>query len=302
MSAHTSAQACPKARSGCRWNTRITASVSRRPTSAARASAIAGPSDPESAGVRARIQLDIPEPPFDRDRLQRRGRSTSRRLLRHPSRNDVQSERFPRQRAFRLRAGCSGYRRIDSGPPGFLRPKRVFAVLADILRHRTYFENGSMLNAGVAYTCENNYNFFYPDREELVRMATVPVHSQIILSPRYALQCTAEYQYFKETLYSRDWFSNGSSPRSFTGASLNFSVVAELLGATRRIPRKKLGVRIGELAFPLAAVYRDRLWRSRGGMSCTNGICRFVQRSRDSAHRDEQFLAEVHHHMRGEPI
>ncbi len=175
---------------------------------------------------------------------------------------------------------AGGYRRIDSGPSWLPSTEKEYSpywqIYSDI---EHYFENGSMLNAGVAYTCENNYNFFYPDREELVRMATVPVHSQIILSPRYALQCTAEYQYFKETLYSRDWFSNGILTLGLSRApSLNFSVVAELLEGNAKDSQKKNWV-YGSASWR----FRSRQYieigygEARGGMSCTNGICRFVQ-------------------------
>ena len=173
-----------------------------------------------------------------------------------------------------------GYRRIDSGhswlPSTGKEYSPYWQVYSDI---EHFFKNGSSLTAGAAYTCENNYNFYYPEKEEIVRMATVPIHSQIILSPRYALQCTAEYQYSQETQYSHSWYSDGILTLGLSQApSLNFSVVAEVLEGNAKYSEKKTWV-YGSMSYR----FRSRQYvelgygETRGGMSCTNGICRFVQ-------------------------
>ncbi|MHB9027919.1 MAG: DUF6029 family protein [Candidatus Latescibacterota bacterium] len=174
----------------------------------------------------------------------------------------------------------AGFNRVKDGPSWLPSVRKEYSpywqVYGDI---EHFFENGSSVTAGAGYTYENNYNSFYPELEEVQRMATVPLHTQIILSSLYSLQCSAEYQYFQEALYSRTWYSNGILSLGIARSPwLNFSVTAELLEGNVRFSEKKSWI-YGSIGFRFRARQMIELGygETRGGMTCTNGLCRYVE-------------------------
>lgn len=172
------------------------------------------------------------------------------------------------------------YRRKDSGPSWIPSLGKEYTpywqAYADI---EHFFDGGSSVNAGVAYTYENNYNAFISGGEEVIRMATVPAHAQVVLSPVYALHCTGEYQYFKETLHSSGWFSDGILSLGVSRTPwLHVSVTTELLEGNAKFSEKKSWI-YGSVSLRIRSRQHVEIGygEERGGMSCTNGMCRFVQ-------------------------
>lgn len=185
------------------------------------------------------------------------------------------------------------FRRIDHGVswlPSTRKEQSPYWQAYSDIEH--FFPNGSSFTLGTAYTFENNFNSYYPDWKETIKMATVPFHTQIVLSSRYAAQCSAEYQYFQETQYSANWYGNGILTLGFSRSpSLDVSLVAEWLEGNANFSNKKTWV-YGSIGIRIRSQQTIEFGygETRGGMNCTNGLCRYVE-----PFRGFRLTATLHH-------
>ncbi len=141
-----------------------------------------------------------------------------------------------------------------------------------------YLMNGSSITGGISYVFETIYNDFFPEISEQRRMFVLPLRINYLISSVYTLLLSSEYQRFSESIHPGKYFNNQILSLGFSKApNWSFGINTEFLSKGADISGKTSWVSGSiQYRFRSRQIFEITYGNERGGLICTNGLCRFV--------------------------
>ena len=160
--------------------------------------------------------------------------------------------------------------------PSFSRKHSPFWQLYAETEH--YFPGGSSVIGGLSYTYEEVYNYFLPRLREQTRAFIVPLRGVWPLPYSLSVEGTAELQKFKETLHGDKYYSNHFFSIGFGRAPwLTAALSGEYMSKGYDFEDKTLWMNgTVRIRWRSRHVVEVGYGETRGGLVCTNGLCRFI--------------------------
>lgn len=173
------------------------------------------------------------------------------------------------------------YQRIDRGDawlPDFDTPFspfwEIYAEAEDYATEKIY--------AKLALSIQNNeiYNQINPESSEIIKATTVPLEFRYSFTPKYSLTFINETQWASNSIRTGDKnFMNQYNSLTFSSSpTLNFTLSSEFTNDDEE-PTGKSSWFTADVSYKLneSNTFGVSYGSERGGLKCTNGICRFVQ-------------------------
>jgi hypothetical protein len=173
--------------------------------------------------------------------------------------------------------GFMDFERINSKPLLFPSLEKEYSPFWNILiEAEHYFANGSMINGGIAYLSETDYDPFPPTLSYDTQAYIFPFQLNYVLNPEYTCLFTVEYGRFSENsspYFTNSIFSAGLSKTPWFTFMLKYERLSQKLELS-----DKNGWLTGSVQFRFRQkqVIEISYGDEKGGLICKNGLCRYI--------------------------
>lgn len=173
------------------------------------------------------------------------------------------------------------YERIDRGDSWLPNMNNSFSPYWEVyLEGEDYFNEQIYGKLGVAIQSNVLYNQINPDNSEIIETTTIPLEFRYSFNPKYSVTFINETQWASNSLNIGDKnFMNQYNSITFSSSpKFNFTVSSEFTNDEDE-PTGKSSWFTADASYKLneSNTFGLSYGSERGGLKCTNGICRFVQ-------------------------
>lgn len=160
--------------------------------------------------------------------------------------------------------------------PSFDESFSPFWIIYGEIEH--YFSSGSSITGGLSCLSDTVYDDLSILMTEKTRSFISFVHMTYLLPNNYSMQCTSEIEYFKESKLPGKHSYNLLHTMQFAKSpSFSVSVTGEYLTEGVDISGDTLWVSSSmQYRFRSMQTFELSFGEERGGLMCTNGLCRYV--------------------------
>ena len=173
------------------------------------------------------------------------------------------------------------YQRVDRGDSWLPNMNNAFSPFWEIYLEGEDYATDKIY-AKLALAIQNSviYNQINPDNSEIIKTTTIPLEFRYSFTEKYSLTFISETQWENNSIrVGEDNFMNQYNSLTFgSSPELNFTLTGEFTNDDEEPTGKKSWYTV-DLAYRLneSNTFGVSYGSERGGLKCTNGICRFVQ-------------------------
>jgi hypothetical protein len=178
-------------------------------------------------------------------------------------------------------AGKVVYARIERSGNYMPSMDKQFSPYWEIYAEGEYYANKNLYTK-IAFDRQNavTYNYTNPLASEILKVNTIPVEVRYSLSKEYTLKFIVENQWVENNIRVGDktYMNNLVSVSVSRSPNISATVSAEVTNDNEE-PTGKKSWYIGEVSYKFNSTNSLTVsyGTERGGLKCTNGICRFVR-------------------------